>query len=60
VFRSQWMVRGGGEAMGSCLLNGARIKIKFDGVKMDLREFGLGGAWSAFTWLRIGTAGGLL
>jgi hypothetical protein len=31
-----------------------------DGIKMDLREICLGGGWSGFTWLRIGTVGGLL
>jgi hypothetical protein len=31
-----------------------------DGIKMDLREIGWGGGWSGFTWLRIGTVGGLL
>jgi hypothetical protein len=31
-----------------------------DGIKMDLREIGWGGVWSGFTWLRIGTIGGLL
>jgi hypothetical protein len=31
------------------------------GVKMDLREIGLGGGgWNGFTWLRIGTVGGLV
>jgi hypothetical protein len=30
-----------------------------DGIKMDLEEFGWG-VWSGFTWLRIGTVGGLL
>jgi hypothetical protein len=30
-----------------------------DGVKMDLREIGWG-VLSGFTWLRIGTVGGLL
>jgi hypothetical protein len=30
-----------------------------DGIKMDLREIGWG-EWSGFTWLRIGTVGGLL
>jgi hypothetical protein len=30
-----------------------------DGVKMDLGEIGWG-VWSGFTWLRIGTGGGLL
>jgi hypothetical protein len=29
------------------------------GIKMDLREIGWG-VWSGFTWLRIGTVGGLL
>jgi hypothetical protein len=31
-----------------------------DGIKMDLEEIGWGGVWSGFTWLRIGTGGGLL
>jgi hypothetical protein len=31
-----------------------------DGIKMDLREIGWGGVWSGFSWLRIGTVGGLL
>jgi hypothetical protein len=30
-----------------------------DGIKMDLREIGCG-VWSGFSWLRIGTVGGLL
>jgi hypothetical protein len=30
-----------------------------DGIKMDFREIGWG-VWSGFTWLRIGTVGGLL
>jgi hypothetical protein len=30
-----------------------------DGVKMDLGEIGWG-VWSGFTWLRVGTVGGLL
>jgi hypothetical protein len=30
-----------------------------DGIKMKLRETGWG-VWSGFTWLRIGTVGGLL
>jgi hypothetical protein len=30
-----------------------------DGIIMDLREIGWG-VWSGFTWLRIGTVGGLL
>jgi hypothetical protein len=33
-----------------------------DGIKMDLRESGVGGGglWRGFTWLRIETVGGLL
>jgi hypothetical protein len=27
---------------------------------MDLREIGWGRVWSGFSWLRIGTGGGLL
>jgi hypothetical protein len=30
-----------------------------DGIKMDFREIGWGRVWSGFTWLRIGTGGGL-
>jgi hypothetical protein len=30
-----------------------------DGIKMDLREVGWG-VWSGFSWLSIGTVGGLL
>jgi hypothetical protein len=30
-----------------------------DGIRMDLREIGLGG-WIGFDWLRIGAGGGLL
>jgi hypothetical protein len=30
-----------------------------DGLKMDLRETGLG-VWSGLTWVRIGIVGGLL
>jgi hypothetical protein len=30
-----------------------------DEIKMELREIGWG-VWSGFTWLRIGTVGGLL
>jgi hypothetical protein len=29
-------------------------------IRMDLRETAWGGMWSGFTWLRIGTVGGLL
>jgi hypothetical protein len=31
-----------------------------DGIRMDLREIGLGGVWIGFDWLRTGTVGGLL
>jgi hypothetical protein len=31
-----------------------------DEIKMDIREIGWGGMWNGFTWLRIGTGGGLL
>jgi hypothetical protein len=31
-----------------------------DGIRMDLRELGLGGVWIGFDWLRIGTGGGVL
>jgi hypothetical protein len=32
-----------------------------DGIRMDLREIGLGGGvWIGFDWFRIGTGGGLL
>jgi hypothetical protein len=30
-----------------------------DGLKMNLREIGLGEVWSGFTGVRIGVAGGL-
>jgi hypothetical protein len=40
------------------LLESPRHRWK-DGIKMYLREIGWG-AWSGFTWLRIGTVGGLL
>jgi hypothetical protein len=30
-----------------------------DGIKMDLKEIDWG-VWSGFTWLRLGTVGGLL
>jgi hypothetical protein len=30
-----------------------------DGIKMEFREIGWG-VWSGFSWLRIGTVGGLL
>jgi hypothetical protein len=31
-----------------------------DGVRMDLREIGLGGVWIGFDRLKTGTGGGLL
>jgi hypothetical protein len=31
-----------------------------DGIKMNLGEIDWRGGWSGFTWLRIGTVGGLL
>jgi hypothetical protein len=31
-----------------------------DGIKMNLEEIGWGAGWSGFTWLKIGTIGGLL
>jgi hypothetical protein len=31
-----------------------------DGIRMYLREIGLGGVWIGFDWLRTGTGGGLL
>jgi hypothetical protein len=32
-----------------------------DGIRMDLREIGLGGGvWIGFDWLRTGTGGGVL
>jgi hypothetical protein len=39
-----------------------RRRLRWDnGIRMDLRENGWGGVvWSGFTWLRIGTVGGLL
>jgi hypothetical protein len=30
-----------------------------DGIRMDIREIGLGGGWIGFDWLRTGTGGGL-
>jgi hypothetical protein len=31
-----------------------------DGIRMALREIGLGGGWIGLDWLRIGAGGGLL
>jgi hypothetical protein len=38
---------------------GSRRRRWEDGMKVDLRETGWG-VWSGFSWLRIGTVGGLL
>jgi hypothetical protein len=52
-------VRGfGGEARRKKPLGRPRRRWE-DGIQMDLREIGWGG-WIGFTWLRIGTVGGLL
>jgi hypothetical protein len=52
-----------GKPEGKRSLEIPRRRLK-DGIKMDLREIGWGGGggglWSGFTWLRIGTGGGLL
>jgi hypothetical protein len=31
-----------------------------DGIRMDLKEIGLGSVWIRFDWLRIGTGVGML
>jgi hypothetical protein len=36
-----------------------RTRRRWDNIKMDLQEVGLG-AWTGLIWLRIGTGGGLL
>jgi hypothetical protein len=59
--------RGRGEKRVQCFDGKARRKRPLerprrrweDGIKMDLREI-YWGVWSGFTWLRIGTVGGLL
>jgi hypothetical protein len=48
-----------GKAQGKKPLERPRRRWE-DGIKMDLWEVGWGGVWSVFTWLRIGTGGGLL
>jgi hypothetical protein len=48
----------GGKPEGEIPLERPRHRWE-DGIKMDLREIGWG-VWSGFTWLRIGTVGGLL
>jgi hypothetical protein len=47
-----------GKSKGKRPLGELRRKWK-DGIKVDLREIGLG-VWSGLNWLRIGTADGLL
>jgi hypothetical protein len=47
-----------GKFEGKRPLERARCRCE-DGIKVDLREIGWG-VWSGFTWLRIGTVGGLL
>jgi hypothetical protein len=47
-----------GKSEGNRPLERPRRRWK-DGLKLDLREIGWG-VWSGFTWLRIGTVGGLL
>jgi hypothetical protein len=49
-----------GKPEGKRPLGGPRRRWE-DGIKTDLREIGSGGGrWNGFTWLRIGTVGGLL
>jgi hypothetical protein len=48
-----------GRPEGKRPLERPRLRWK-DGIKMDLTEIGWGRVWSGFTWLRIGTVGGLL
>jgi hypothetical protein len=48
-----------GKAEGKRPLERSRCRRKVR-IKKDLREIGWGGVWSGFTWLRIGTGGGLL
>jgi hypothetical protein len=47
-----------GKPEGKRLLGRPRRRWE-DGIRMDLREIG-SGVWSGFSWLRIGTVGGLL
>jgi hypothetical protein len=47
-----------GEAEGKRPLERPRHRWE-DGIRMDLGEIGWG-VWSGFSWLRIGTVGGLL
>jgi hypothetical protein len=48
-----------GEPEGKRPLGRPRRRWK-DGIRIDLREIGLGGAWTGFNWLRTDTGGGLL
>jgi hypothetical protein len=47
-----------GKPEGKTQLGRPRLRCE-DGIRMDLTEIGWG-VWSGFTWLRIGTVGGLL
>jgi hypothetical protein len=47
-----------GKPEGKKTLGRSRRRLE-DGIKMDLGRL-IGGVWSGFTWLRIGTGGGLL
>jgi hypothetical protein len=48
-----------GKPEGKRLLERQRHRWE-NGIKIDLREIGWGELWSGFSWLRIGTVGGLL
>jgi hypothetical protein len=49
-----------GKPEGKRLLGRPRRRWE-DGIRMDLREIGLGGGvWIGLDWLRTGTSGGLL
>jgi hypothetical protein len=47
-----------GKSEGKRSLGRPRRRLE-DGIRMDLRESGLG-VWIGFDWLRTGTGGGLL
>jgi hypothetical protein len=57
--RGEKLVQGfGGKARRKKPLE--RPSLRWEGeIKMDLKEI-VGGVWSGFSWLTIGTAGGLL
>jgi hypothetical protein len=48
-----------GKPEGKRPLERPRCRLE-DGIKMDLREIGLGGGGSVFTWHRVGIVGRLL